>query len=110
LFVILCSDIGVRFGSFYCFLLLISDSRSKSRKHSKKRKKEKHRKVQKKHTFIPILPHFEGFLQKNWSYLFFILNQKGKKEKRHKRKKEKKAKGGEDGSGPVQISKVAKIF
>lgn len=33
--------------------------------------------------------------------------QKGKKEKRHKRKKSKKAKGGEDNSGPVQISKVA---
>lgn len=32
--------------------------------------------------------------------------QKGKKEKRHKRKKNKKAKGGEDNSGPVQISKV----
>lgn len=41
------------------------------------------------------------FVIKNTSTL-----QKGKKEKRHKRKKNKKAKGGEDNSGPVQISKV----
>ncbi|AWP20183.1 Hypothetical protein SMAX5B_019688 [Scophthalmus maximus] len=33
---------------------------------------------------------------------------KGKKEKRHKRKKDKKAKGGEENSGPVQISKYLK--
>ncbi|KAG7222718.1 hypothetical protein INR49_026327 [Caranx melampygus] len=36
------------------------------------------------------------------------LRQKGKKERRHKRKKDKKAKGGEDNSGPVQISKYLK--
>lgn len=34
--------------------------------------------------------------------------KKGKKEKRHKRKKDKKSKGGEENSGPVQISKYLK--
>lgn len=51
---------------------------------------------------IPSLLGNCSFVIKNTSTL-----QKGKKEKRHKRKKNKKAKGGEDNSGPVQISKVA---
>lgn len=50
---------------------------------------------------IPCLFSSFKFVIKNTSTL-----QKGKKEKRHKRKKNKKAKGGEDNSGPVQISKV----